>query len=159
MMGESEPCPNCSSTNHRRCCARCGETFNALRLAAGSDFCSVTCEEKQSCEDKSSASMEKEAVARKRKTQLVTSGQFREVVYIFDREGARGGSYWYLVLDCGHGVARSQPPIHCGNMLSLGLAARLAPQRVRCLWCETGSPSSDPWILIEALGGPTSLRE
>ena len=77
-------------------------------------------------------------------------GPFREVVYIFDREGDRGAPYWYLVLDCGHGVSRSQPP-------SLGIHNRLAPKRVRCMWCETGLPSSDPWILIKALGGPTSV--
>ena len=84
---------------------------------------------------------------------------FREVVYIFDREGARGAPYWYLVLDCGHGVSRSQPPIHAGSILLKSVASRLAPKRVSCLWCESGSPSRDPWILIKALGGPTSLRE
>jgi hypothetical protein len=32
----------------------------------------------------------------------------REVVYIFEREGERGGAIWWLVLECGHSVARKR---------------------------------------------------
>ena len=67
-MGDFDPCPNCSSTKHGRCCARCGGTFNALRIAVGSDFCSAKCGEEQTREDKLSDATEKESVERKRKT-------------------------------------------------------------------------------------------
>ena len=43
----------------------------------------------------------------------------REVVYIFEREGLRGGPYWRLVLECGHSVAASA-------------TTRGASQRSRC---------------------------
>jgi len=36
------------------------------------------------------------------------AGPIREVVHIFEREGARGGPYWRLVLECGHSVARKR---------------------------------------------------
>ena len=68
MMRAIEPCPNCSSTNHRRCCARCGRSELNVALAAGSDFCSAACADEQAREDKISQTMEKEATARKRKT-------------------------------------------------------------------------------------------
>ena len=43
------------------------------------------------------------------------SGPLREVVYIFEREGERGGGFWWLVLACGHAVARKRvmPSVGC----------------------------------------------
>jgi hypothetical protein len=93
-----------------------------------------------------------------RKKPSPLSGPLREVVYIFEREGTRGGSYWRLVLACGHSVARSRVnPNDSVAMISAmfrPLSEKLAPKRVQCFYCGSGNTPCDPWILIEAFGGP-----
>jgi hypothetical protein len=83
-------------------------------------------------------------------------GPLREVVYIFERAGERGGGYWWLVLGCGHAVARKRyvaSPKKV-NLMFQRLSDKLAPKRVQCIHCSLGSAPQDPWIRIEALGGP-----
>jgi hypothetical protein len=82
------------------------------------------------------------------------AGPLRAVVYIFDRKGARGGAFWFLVLECGHAVARKRVPLTVGTMFR-PLAEKLAPQRVQCHYCEAGCEKSDPWSVIKAFGGPS----
>lgn len=84
-------------------------------------------------------------------------GPLREVVYIFEREGPRGGAFWLLVLECGHAVSRSR---HEAKSLSAftqsmfrPLAEKLAPKRMQCHYCGAGCEKHDPWKLIKALGG------
>lgn len=85
------------------------------------------------------------------------SGPLRGVVYIFEREGIRGGAFWWLVLDCGHAVARRRLEAKsCAAMAQLmfrPLEERLAPKRAQCHYCGAGSASQDPWSMIKALGG------
>lgn len=85
-------------------------------------------------------------------------GPRREVVYIFEREGDRGGAYWQLVLACGHSAIRSRVnPRDTAAMVSAmfrPLAEKLAPRRVQCVYCGLRCETRDPWLLIEALGGP-----
>lgn len=82
----------------------------------------------------------------------------QDVVYIFEREGARGGPYWLLVLACGHSAARPrQVPTSLPAMAQAmfrPMAEKFAPRRVQCLHCGSGCAKRDPWILIAALGGP-----
>ena len=88
------------------------------------------------------------------------AGPKREVVYIFEREGERGGGLWLLVLDCGHAVTRK----HCMrtteslvvSVLLRPLSEKLAPKRAQCHYCGSGSEKQDPWIMIKALGGDVS---
>lgn len=87
------------------------------------------------------------------------AGPRRDVVYIFEREGDRGGSYWLLVLDCGHSATRlrlntSDPLAALTHALFRPLAEKLAPKRVQCMYCGSGCEKGDPWVLIEAFGGP-----
>lgn len=86
-------------------------------------------------------------------------GPRREVVYIFEREGDRGGSYWLLVLKCGHSATRHRvnpkdPLAALTYALFRPLSAKLAPRRVQCMYCGSGCEKGDPWVLIEAFGGP-----
>lgn len=83
----------------------------------------------------------------------VWGGPLRQVVYIFDREGDRGGAYWLLVLACGHFVARKCPAITLHSMFE-PIERKLAPRRAKCHCCGAGHAEQDPWILIKALGGP-----
>lgn len=82
----------------------------------------------------------------------------REVVYIFEREGTKGGAIWWLVLSCGHAVARkryvAKDWLAVVHMLFRPLSEKLAPKRVQCHSCGSGCERSDPWILVEAFGGP-----
>jgi len=86
------------------------------------------------------------------------AGPLREVVYIFEREGTRGGGFWWLVLSCGHAVARkrygSRSDTAMVHAMFRPLSEKLAPKRAQCHSCGSGSASQDPWILIEAFGGP-----
>jgi len=97
------------------------------------------------------------AVAPREKSEL--AGPMREVVYIFKREGVRGGAIWMLVLECGHFVARKR---HEAKELSAIIHAmlepierRLAPRRAQCHFCGSGGEKCDPWVTIQAFGGPT----
>jgi len=88
------------------------------------------------------------------------AGPTRDVVYIFEREGVRGGGIWWLVLDCGHAVARKRyvakgfpAQVH---LMFRPLEEKLAPKRCQCYWCGWGSSKVDPWVTIKAFGGPTS---
>lgn len=86
-------------------------------------------------------------------------GPRREVVYIFEREGDRGGTYWLLVLACGHSATRrrvtpSDSPGAIARELFRPFSEKLAPKRVQCMYCGSGCAEADPWVLIEALGGP-----
>lgn len=83
-------------------------------------------------------------------------GPMREVVYIFERVGTRGGKYWLLVLECGHPVARSQQTTDTPSALLRPLSEKLAPRRAQCHHCGSGGTPSDPWVTIEAFGGPES---
>jgi len=89
--------------------------------------------------------------------QSALAGPLRGVVYIFEREGARGGGFWWLVLECGHAVSRKRfVGNHWTGMAQLmfkPLSERLAPKRVQCHYCGSGSERQDPWIMIKALGG------
>jgi hypothetical protein len=84
-------------------------------------------------------------------------GPMREVVYIFEREGTRGGALWWLVLSCGHAVARKRfvirTPAAAAQAMFRPLEEKLAPKRVQCHYCESGSEKRDPWIMIKAFGG------
>lgn len=88
------------------------------------------------------------------------AGPLRKVVYIFDREGERGGGYWWLILECGHAVARKRyVPKHWTQMVQLmfrPLEEKLAPKRCQRHSCGHGHEKQDPWIMIQAFGGPTS---
>jgi hypothetical protein len=85
------------------------------------------------------------------------TGPMRKVVYIFEREGARGGGFWWLVLDCGHSVARKRVVgNHWSTMVHLlmhPIESKLAPKRVQCHYCGSGAEKQDPWIMIKAFGG------
>jgi hypothetical protein len=97
------------------------------------------------------------ATAPRTKSEL--TGPMRAVVYIFEREGERGGAFWWLVLDCGHAVARKRYTSKRGpaqiHLLFIPLERKFAPKRAECHYCEAGSPKQDPWIMVRALGGPT----
>ena len=86
-------------------------------------------------------------------------GPMCEVVYIFEREGERGGGYWWLVLGCGHAVARKRYVANSwtavAQLMFKPLVEKLAPKRVQCHHCGSGSPKQDPWIMVQAFGGPT----
>lgn len=99
------------------------------------------------------------AASKRAKSEL--AGPLREVVYIFEREGDRGGGYWLLVLSCGHFVARKRyvakewpAMVH---MMFRPLSEKLAPKRVQCHYCGSGCEKRDPSILVEAFGGPKRL--
>jgi hypothetical protein len=85
------------------------------------------------------------------------AGPLREVVYIFEREGVRGGAIWWLVLACGHAVARKRYEAKSWtaqvHMLFRPIEEKLAPKRAQCHFCGSGCEKSDPWILIRAFGG------
>lgn len=85
------------------------------------------------------------------------AGPLREVVYIFEREGERGGGFWWLVLDCGHAVARKRVVAkHWTAMVHLmfkPLAEKLAPRRAQCHSCGAGHEKVDPAIMINLFGG------
>ena len=83
------------------------------------------------------------------------AGPLREVVYIFEREGARGGGYWWLVLECGHTVSRTRVVARDWTAMVLLIRHHVkgAPHHVRCHYCGTGSPETDPVISIRAFGG------
>jgi hypothetical protein len=82
------------------------------------------------------------------------SGPMREVVYIFEREGERGGGCWWLVLACGHAVARKRVMPSVGTMFR-PLEEKLAPKRCQCHSCGYGHEKIDPWVMIKAFGGQT----
>ncbi len=85
-------------------------------------------------------------------------GPKRKVVYIFEREGDRGGGFWWLVLSCGHAVARKRyvPRTDTAVVHAMfrPLSEKLAPRHAQCHYCGSGSAPIDPWISIEAFGGP-----
>lgn len=95
------------------------------------------------------------ATSPRKKSEL--AGPLREVVYIFEREGARNGGHWRLVLECGHSVARKRyvPKADMAMVHAMfrPLSEKLAPQRVQCFYCGSGSAPCDPWVLIEYFGG------
>lgn len=81
----------------------------------------------------------------------------REVVYIFEREGVRGGAIWWLVLACGHFVARKRfeakswtAQVH---MMFRPVEEKLAPKRCQCHYCGSGVPQQDPLLIVKAFGG------
>lgn len=92
-------------------------------------------------------------MAKHEQSSAVDPGPFRKVVYIFEREGDAGGTFWLLVLDCGHHVFR---PRHATTIASLfhPMSRKLAPKRTRCHYCGTGAETHDPAVTIRMLGGP-----
>ncbi len=93
----------------------------------------------------------------KRRASSELTGPLREVVYIFEREGSRGGGVWWLVLECGHAVARKRVVAkHWTAMVHLmfrPLEEKLAPKRAQCLFCARGHAKIDPAVMIKAFGG------
>ena len=85
------------------------------------------------------------------------AGPLREVVYIFERDGSRGGGYWWLVLSCGHTVARKRYVAkHWSAMVHLmfkPLSEKLAPRRAQCHSCGAGHEKLDPAVMIKLFGG------
>ena len=85
------------------------------------------------------------------------AGPLREVVYIFEREGTNGGAIWWLVLECGHAVARKRYTAKSWSaqvhMMFRPIEEKLAPKRVQCHYCGSGSAKQDPWLMIKAFGG------
>lgn len=97
--------------------------------------------------------------APRKREALLGEGPLRAVVYIFEREGDQGGGLWWLVLECGHSVARKRKRIGEGPMVQVRalfepVESFFAPKRARCFYCGAGHPTQDPWILVEAFGGP-----
>jgi hypothetical protein len=84
-------------------------------------------------------------------------GPLREVVYIFEREGDRGGGLWWLVLSCGHSVSRKRFTVNSLGQMAQALFRQieqnLAPKRARCYMCQAGHEPQDPALLIRAFGG------
>ena len=105
----------------------------------------------------STSSVRRHPRATSRRTRSPLAGPPREVVYIFQREGLRGGSIWWLVLACGHTVARSRSdpktPSAIAQAMFEPLERHLAPQRVQCHYCGAGVEEHDPGPIIRALGG------
>ena len=74
---------------------------------------------------------------------------WREVTFIDEQRGPRGGETWVLTLDCGHTAFRPKKPSRpdqLGIAMMLGhveryLRSREAPRRVRCWSC--GNQSTD----------------
>ena len=93
-----------------------------------------------------------------RRLKSALAGPLRKVVYIFEGEGDRGGGHWRLVLECGHSVARKRyvprEDTALVHAMFRPLSQKFAPKRAQCFYCESGNAPCDPWILIEALGGP-----
>jgi len=83
------------------------------------------------------------------------AGPLREVVYIFDRVGPRGGPYWRLVLECGHSVARKRHDPKDFAAVSHAMFRPLSesPKRVQCHDCGSGCEPQDPRVLIRLFGG------
>jgi hypothetical protein len=81
----------------------------------------------------------------------------RDVFYIFERDGTRGGALWLLVLACGHIAVRKRTDPKNLSAISQAMfrpiGEFLAPRRVRCHHCESGAQECDPAILVRALGG------
>jgi hypothetical protein len=98
------------------------------------------------------------ATGPRKKSEL--AGPMREVVYIFEREGSRGGGLWLLVLECGHAVARkryvAREDTAMVNAMFRPLAEKFAPKHCQCHYCGSGGASSDPAVMIRALGGDLS---
>jgi hypothetical protein len=77
----------------------------------------------------------------------------RKVVYIFEREGDRGGRIWWLVLDCGHSVARKCPVVNRRTVMIHSATGMRAPKRCVCHYCGSGHAKQNPSILVKMLGG------
>lgn len=61
----------------------------------------------------------------------------RQVVYIAEREGPRGGRYWMLTLECGHLATRDIPSPKCVvRSLMQGNVPSFAPEKVKCIICK-----------------------
>jgi hypothetical protein len=103
------------------------------------------------------SSVRRQPRATSRRTRSELAGPMRDVVYIFEREGARGGAIWLLVLSCGHPAARKRTDPKSLSALAqamlLPLSEKLAPRRAQCHRCGSGEPATDPAPLIKALGG------
>lgn len=84
----------------------------------------------------------------------------RDVVYIFKRNGTRGGAIWLLVLSCGHAVARKRRTAKSFSAIARAMfrpfAEAFAPKKVECNYCGSGCARQDPWIFVQALGGGES---
>lgn len=108
---------------------------------------------------RSTSSTRRHSRAAAKRPQSELAGPMRKVIYIFERKGDRGGGIWWLVLSCGHAVARKQDGV-ANNMTAIArmmmrpFTEKLAPKRCQCHYCGSGSPEQDPWILIQAFGGP-----
>lgn len=102
----------------------------------------------------SSSRSHSRATSPRKKSEL--AGPLREVVYIIEREGARGGGYWWLICACGHAIARKRHVVNLAAVAQLmfkPLAEKFAPKRVQCHFCASGCAEQDPWIMIKAFGG------
>lgn len=103
------------------------------------------------------SSTRRHARATSRRKQSELAGPMRKVVYIFEREGSQGGGIWWLVLDCGHAVARKRyvakrwsATVH---LMFAPIEKHFAPKRVQCNYCGHGREKLDPAVMIRAFGG------
>lgn len=95
-------------------------------------------------------------MAATKRAQSPLAGPLRDVVYIFEREGERGGAIWWLVLSC-HAVARKRHAAKswtaAAHLMFRPLEEKLAPKRCQCHYCGAGCEKHDPLVMIRAFGG------
>ncbi len=63
------------------------------------------------------------------------TGPWRKVAHIEINEGAKGGRYYGLTLECGHYTTVTIRPFNPSRILMPGYKVQLAPQRCRCWHC------------------------
>ena len=106
---------------------------------------------------RSSSSTRRHSRATSRRKKSEFSGPLRKVVYIFEREGPQGGGIWWLVLECGHAVARkrtvSKSWTAVVHLMFEPIEKRFAPKSCQCNYCGTGNEKIDPAVMIKAFGG------
>lgn len=69
----------------------------------------------------------------------------KQVEYIGQSNGPRGGRLWVLLLECGHIVHRPGPTGYISGDW-VRKKPKPAPKRVRCAFCDAGVPSAKELI-------------
>ena len=68
---------------------------------------------------------------------LHANAPWRDVVFVDDVVGARGGEAWAFTLACGHVVARAKPSRDPRRVTQRMFRPIMSiPRRVRCLFCQ-----------------------